>query len=138
MLTNTNEAGYIVEMWLNPWKERLVRAWTSKHAHFNNIITSRCEGIYQLIKQHFNNSQYDLFQSWRAIHTYVANQMDTLDALQAAQQIKYPSELAGPLFDNVRGFVSHEVMRKIMTQRRLLVPDAPPCTGLFITSLGLP
>jgi hypothetical protein len=64
--------------------------------------------------------------------------METLEALQAAQQIRYPSELSGFLFDNVRGFVSHEAMRKIMQQRKLLVLNAHPCTGSFTTSLGLP
>jgi hypothetical protein len=64
--------------------------------------------------------------------------MEALEAEQAAQQIKYPSELHGLLFDNVRGYISHQAMRKVMKQRKLLVPDAPACTGAFTISQGLP
>jgi antitoxin component HigA of HigAB toxin-antitoxin module len=33
--------GYIKTYWLEPYKERLVKAWVDKHLHFGNIATSR-------------------------------------------------------------------------------------------------
>ena len=39
------EVGYIKTTWLDPYKEKLVKAWVDRHAHFGNVVTSRVEGI---------------------------------------------------------------------------------------------
>jgi len=33
--------GYIKTYWLEPYKERIVKAWVDKHLHFGNVATSR-------------------------------------------------------------------------------------------------
>lgn len=33
--------GYIISTWLDPWKEKIVKAWVDKYLHFGNIATSR-------------------------------------------------------------------------------------------------
>jgi hypothetical protein len=35
------EVGYIKTTWLEPYKERIVKAWVDKHLHFGNVATSR-------------------------------------------------------------------------------------------------
>ena len=37
----TEAVGYIKAFWLEPYKERIVKAWVDKHLHFGNIATSR-------------------------------------------------------------------------------------------------
>ena len=39
------EVGYIKATWLEPYKEKLVKAWVDRHLHFGNVVTSRVEGI---------------------------------------------------------------------------------------------
>ena len=38
------EVGYIKTTWLDPYKEKLVKAWVDQHSHFGNVVTSRVEG----------------------------------------------------------------------------------------------
>ena len=33
--------GYIKTYWLNPYKEKIVKAWVDTHLHFGNVATSR-------------------------------------------------------------------------------------------------
>jgi hypothetical protein len=35
------EVGYIQTYWLEPHKEKIVKAWVDKHLHFGNVVTSR-------------------------------------------------------------------------------------------------
>ncbi|RKK51097.1 hypothetical protein BFJ69_g17956 [Fusarium oxysporum] len=37
----TEAVGYIKTFWLEPYKERIVKAWVDKYLHFGNIATSR-------------------------------------------------------------------------------------------------
>jgi hypothetical protein len=50
-----------------------------------------------------------------------------------------PIELCGLLYSAVRGWISHEALRKVEEQRELLSKDnLPRCTGAFSRSYGLP
>ena len=58
-----NEVGYIMETWLDLYKERFVKAWVNQYLYFEQYVTSRCEGIHRLLKSHLKNSQSDLFEA---------------------------------------------------------------------------
>ena len=136
------EVGYIKTTWLLPFKEKLVRAWVDQSAHFGNTATLRVEGIHSLLKSYLRRSTFDLFDAWKAIQLALQNQLSELQARQAKQQIRTPLELSGTLFGAVRGWVSHEAMRKVEEQRKLLArtdpPPSPTCTGTFSRVYGLP
>jgi hypothetical protein len=57
------EVGYIKANWLDPYKEKLVKAWVDQHPHFGNVVTSRVEGIHGLLKSHLKKSTLDLFEA---------------------------------------------------------------------------
>lgn len=137
-----NEVGYVKSCWLEPYKDRLVKAWVDQHTHFGNTATSRVEGIHALLKSHLNKSTLDLFEAWRAMKHALLNQLSQLQTNQALQQTRFPIELSGPLYSAVRGWVSHEALRKVEEQRKLLDRRNPPppliCTGSFTRSQGLP
>jgi hypothetical protein len=40
------EVRYIKINWLDQYKEKLVKAWVNQHPHFDNVVTSRVEGIH--------------------------------------------------------------------------------------------
>jgi hypothetical protein len=135
------EVGYVRTNWLDPYKEKLVKAWVDQHLHFANVVTSRVEGIHGLLKSHLGVSTLDLFEAWRTIKLVLANQLAELRSNQAKQQIRTPIELSGALYATVHGWVSHQALRKVEEQRKLLLKnDTPPrtCTGLFTRSHGLP
>jgi hypothetical protein len=136
------EVGYIKTTWLDPYKEKLVKAWVDQYPHFGNVVTSRVEGIHALLKGYLKRSTLDLFEAWRAIKHALLNQIGELKANQATQQIRFPIELSGSLYSGVRGWVSHEALRKVDEQRKLLTrrdpPMSPICSGSFSRSMGLP
>lgn len=140
--TYFEEVAYIKATWLDPYKEKLVKAWVDRHLHFDNVVTSRVEGIHGLLKSHLKKSTLDLFSAWRAIKQALINQLDELKSNQAKQQIRKPIELAGSLYEVVRGWVSHEALRKVDKQRKLISKKDPPlsavCSGSFAKSQGLP
>ncbi|KAM5528545.1 hypothetical protein FOXYSP1_19026 [Fusarium oxysporum f. sp. phaseoli] len=133
------EVSYIKTNWLDLYKEKLVKAWINQHPHFGNVVTSRVEGIHGLLKSHLKTSTLDLFEAWRAMKNALLNQLAELRYNQAKQQIRIPVELSGSLYSAVRGWISHEALRKVEEQRkRLLKGDLPSCTGSFSRSQGLP
>jgi hypothetical protein len=137
-----NEVGYIQTTWLNPFKERLVKAWVDKCTHFGNIATSRVEGIHSLLKSYLKRSTIDLFDAWKAINLALRNQLSDLKSNQAREQIRNPLELSGALYGVVCGWVSYAALRKVEEQRKLLLekdpPPSPICTGTFTRVYGLP
>jgi hypothetical protein len=79
----TQEVGYIKTYWLDPHKERIVKAWVDKHLHFGNVVTSRVEGIHALIKAYLKSSKFDLFDAWYNIKHAITNQLRELQQLRA-------------------------------------------------------
>lgn len=137
-----NEVGYVRTTWLDPYKVKLVKAWVDQHYHFGDTATSRVEGIHALLKSHLQKSTLDLFEAWRAMKQALMNQLSELKSNQARQQMRTPIELSGPLYSVVRGWVSHEALRKVEEQRKLIdnkdQPLSPICTKTFKKSHGLP
>lgn len=137
--SHLNEVTYIRTTWLEPYKEKLVKAWVDKHCHFNNVVTSRAEGIHSLLKSYLKVSQLDLFDAWRSIKNALFNQLSELQIIQAKQQSRTLLELSQPLYHAVHGWVSYDALYKVDAQRkRLLKGDLPACTGAFTRSQGLP
>jgi hypothetical protein len=136
------EVRYIETNWLDQYKEKLVKAWVNQHPNFDNVVTSRVEGIHWLLKSHLKVSTLDLFEAWRSIKHALLNQLAELKSNQAKQKIRKPIELSSILYGAVRGWVSHEALRKVEQQRKLLLhEDSAPmsaCTGSFSRSQGLP
>jgi hypothetical protein len=143
--SNLNEIGYIMETWLIPWKEKLVRAWVDQATHFGNTATSRAEGIHSLLKKYIYKSTFNLFEAWKAIQLALDNQLAELQLNQANQQVRIPQDLDKQLYGVVRGWVSHEALRLVEKQRVLLqerkkgdISTAPACSGAFSRVYGLP
>lgn len=106
------------------------------------MVTSRVEGIHGLLKSHLKKSTLDLFGAWQAVKLVLVNQLAELRYNQAKQKIRTPIELSGQLYHAVRGWVSHEALRRVELQRRLMFKKDPPprstCSGSFAKSQGLP
>ncbi|KAJ3453255.1 hypothetical protein MRS44_017502 [Fusarium solani] len=140
---HSEEVAYVKKTWLEPYKEKLVKAWVDQHMHFGNAVTSRVEGIHALLKSYLKTSSFDLFDVWRTIKHAVENQLSELQSIQARQQTRKPTEhLGAGLFSALHGWISHEAMKKVEEQRKLLDKkdpfSSPLCTGTFTRSHGLP
>jgi hypothetical protein len=140
--SHRDEVGYIMTTWLNPYKEKFVKAWVRNTLHFGQTTTSPAEGIHNLLKRHLNNNQADLFECWRHIKRAVDNQLESLHDSLAYDNINEPTiqsiRLSRPLFGTVTGWVSHEALLKVEKQAERLKSSIPICTGTFTRSFGLP
>ncbi|KAJ3454090.1 hypothetical protein MRS44_017984 [Fusarium solani] len=140
---HSEEVAYVKKTWLEPYKEKLVKAWVDQRMHFGNAVTSRVEGIHALLKSYLKTSNFDLFDVWRTIKHAVENQLSELQSIQARQQTRKPTEhLGAGLFSALHGWITHEAMKKVEEQRSLLDKkdpfSSPLCTGTFTRSHGLP
>ncbi|KAF4944182.1 hypothetical protein FSARC_14744 [Fusarium sarcochroum] len=98
---HANKVSYLIQTWLDPHKERFIKAWVDKKLNFKQYITSRAKGIHRLIKSHYKNSQVDLFEAWRTIKLVLTNQIKDLKAEQAKDNIRIPLDISGVLFSNI-------------------------------------
>ncbi|KAF5263604.1 hypothetical protein FOXYS1_5645 [Fusarium oxysporum] len=118
--------------------DHLNEAWVHQHRHFQQFVTSRAEGIHRLIKSHMKTSQVDLFGAWNIIKLVLSNQLKRLEEVQSQQQASTPIDISGPLYSNIRGWLSHEALRQLDNQRQRLLREYPACTGVTARTLGLP
>ena len=103
------------------------------------MVTSRVEGFHSLLKSHLKKSTLNLFGAWRAIKQALLSQLAELRSNQAKQHLRMPIELSGSIYGIVRGWVSHQALRKVEEQRKCLsYHDIPDCTGVFSRTHGLP
>lgn len=128
--------------WLEPYKEKLVKAWVNQHLHFGNVVTSRVEGIHSLLKSYLKKSTLDLFDAWKAIKHALLNQLAELKSNQAIQQLRIPVEFLKFLYSAVHSWISYEALRRVEEQRKLLVNNnlplpPPPCLVVPARSLDL-
>ena len=76
--SHAEEVAYVKKTCLQPYKEKLVKAWVDLYMHFGNSVTSRVEGIHALLKSYLKTSKFDLFDVWRTIKHAVENQLSEL------------------------------------------------------------
>lgn len=139
--TYINEVAYLKSIWLNPYKQKLVKAWVDQNRHFGAVTTSQVEGIHSMLKGYLKTSTLDLFEAWSSISRALAHQLAELHSNQAKQQIRSPIELSKSLYGGVQAWVSHHALRKVEKQRKRLLDNQKPllaCTGVFTQTQGLP
>lgn len=139
--TYINEVAYLKSTWLNPYKQKLVKAWVDLHRHFGAVTTSQVEGIHSMLKGYLGASTLDLFEAWSSIHRALVHQLAELCSNQAKQQIRTPIELSKSLYSYIQAWVSHYALRKVEEQRKRLLDiqkPLPACTGVFTRTQGLP
>lgn len=68
----------------------------------------------------------------------ITNQIRELNHIQASQQLRTPLDISGVLFEAIRGWISHQALRKVQEQQRLIPALKAPCSQSFTSSHGLP
>ena len=69
----------------------------------------------------------------------ITSQLKELKYVRVSQQVRAPLDISGALYESVRGWVSHQALRKVQEQRLLhLKPHHAPCSHTFTSSHGLP
>ncbi|XP_038695428.1 protein FAR1-RELATED SEQUENCE 5-like [Tripterygium wilfordii] len=107
---------YLKDVWLTPYKEMFVSAWTDRYLHFGNHTTNRVESQHAKLKSYLYSSQSDLERSMLWIHQIILSQDIAIKAsiersrtiIQHRFNISYLRDLCG--------FVSIEALNLMLIE----------------------
>ncbi|KAF5962904.1 transposase [Fusarium bulbicola] len=140
--SHPKEVDYLLSTWLNPHKDKFVKAFVNQYLHLNQFVTSRVEGIHSLLKCHLKSSKADLFEAFQIVKLVIRNQLASLKSAQALEQATRPTWrtyiLSGSLYSQVRGWISHKALIMVDMQRERIGEGLPQCTGSFVKTTGIP
>ena len=127
---------YIAETWL-PWKDHFVSAWTDKVMHFQQLFTTRPEGMHAALESLITLSTYDLEKVHHLIDLSVHHQYDAINLNLAKESTKtLVTHYSSTLWRSVNRKVSYKGLQ-IMAHKRLEATkfttqeEAARCTGVF-------
>ncbi|KAM0742702.1 hypothetical protein ACQRIT_002879 [Beauveria bassiana] len=113
-----------------------VQQWKEFYQSWHEIVGSRDDEAFEERLQRLKD-RYNLDHA-REVGYIIETWLD-LYKEKLVKQIRTPIELSGTLYSSIRGWVSHEALRKVEEQRkRLLKNGLPDCTGVFTATFGLP
>ncbi|ERN03501.1 PKS-NRPS hybrid synthetase CHGG_01239 [Amborella trichopoda] len=130
---------YIASTWL-PFKEYFIKAWTEKHLHFGNRVTSRAKGAHSMLKSHLQFSVGDLQVVKNKICLATEMQFQEIKTRLSMERIRIPHDLRIPFFNELVTHVSIFALRELFKQYQLARsnPSWSVCMNQFTTTMGLP
>ncbi|XP_068466719.1 uncharacterized protein [Phaseolus vulgaris] len=69
---------YVISTWLNPHKEKFVKAWTDKVMHLGNMTSNRVEAAHWSLKRILETSMGDLCFFWESINKMIILQHNAI------------------------------------------------------------
>ncbi|XP_068483428.1 uncharacterized protein [Phaseolus vulgaris] len=69
---------YVISTWLNPHKEKFVKAWTDKVMHLGNTTSNRVEAAHWSLKRILETSMGDLCFCWESINKMIILQHNAI------------------------------------------------------------
>ncbi|KAH7833238.1 hypothetical protein Vadar_004343 [Vaccinium darrowii] len=130
---------YLKNIWL-PFKERFVNAWTSKHPHFGNRVTSRVEGAHAMLKKYLTVSTGNFREVREKICLAIDNQYNEIKTKIASEKLRATHKFRIPMLKELVTHVSVFALGQLFKQSELAKSDyvLGPCTGNFARTMGLP
>ncbi|XP_038695464.1 uncharacterized protein LOC119992742 [Tripterygium wilfordii] len=70
---------YIKDVWLTPYKEMFISAWTDTYMHFDNLTTNRAKSQHSKLKRYLGTPQSNLESAMSSMHQLI--QVDALNLI---------------------------------------------------------
>ena len=130
-----------------PKRHQFIRAWTSKHAHYGNIATSRCEGGHQKLKDHLQNNKHDLLDIISKVKQLTDIFINEYRMVHSRARIRVPYDVSATSIKIFKQGINNEVvpraLRMVVEQFKLLKTylheeSPPPCTRSLRQVHGVP
>ncbi|KAH6801481.1 hypothetical protein C2S52_001945 [Perilla frutescens var. hirtella] len=109
---------YVEDIWLTPYKDRFVAAWTDKLMHFGNLTTNRAESAHAKLKRWLGSSQGDFDSSWKTIHSLIELQHIQIKASFEQSLNVVEHSFTPALFRELRGLVSRKALNMILIESK--------------------
>ncbi|XP_038698030.1 uncharacterized protein LOC119995588 [Tripterygium wilfordii] len=107
---------YIETIWLTPYKEMFVTAWTDSYLHFGNQITNRVESQHAKLKRYLGSTQSNLKSSVLFIHELIRNQISSIKASLEKSRNIIQHRFRTQHFQELWSFVSIYTLDLILTE----------------------
>ncbi|KAL8457224.1 hypothetical protein ACS0TY_035171 [Phlomoides rotata] len=139
--TSMKSVNYVMNQWIDPYKERFVTAWTNQVMHFGNTTTNRVESHHSALKRMLGNSLGNFETNWvktdtlfEACHTAIKHSFEK--SVNIAQH-----KFSFTVYNSLRGVVSTCALEKLfdeMKEVRCENFDPSTCTHILRRVYGLP
>ncbi|XP_038721967.1 uncharacterized protein LOC120014118 [Tripterygium wilfordii] len=107
---------YLKDVWLTPYKEMFVSAWTDRYLHFWNHTTNKVESQHAKLKRYLCSSQSDLERSMSWIHQVILSQDTAIKASIERSQTIIQHRFNIPHLRDLCGFVSIEALNLMLIE----------------------
>lgn len=134
---------YIMESWMNPYKEKLVFAWTSKSYNFNQNTSNRVEGAHAQFKSHLKGNRNSLVELVTIIDQLVNKQWTSIKSkFEHSLRVQKNDHRSQPLLAGLILKVSHYALDLLMVEiyriEEVSKSFKEGCGCRLFTSMGLP
>lgn len=129
------------DTWLEDYKEYFVSAWTNQQHNFGQHTTNRVESQHANLKRYINTPNCSLDKLVGYVDEVIRAQTIALHESFETSLIKTMSDHRLPLFDYIRGKVSHQCLDLLVVQLAKLHNMRKwdlTCGCQIFTSCGIP
>ncbi|RFU27819.1 hypothetical protein B7463_g8517, partial [Scytalidium lignicola] len=132
---------YVMNTWLTPWKEKLMRYWVDQHLHFSVLVTSSVEGCHGVIKSWLQQSTRDLNGVFDRLELFWSAQQRGITEAVAQDQLRPKHNVNLPRFAELIGQIHGYALQKLHFEVSKLPKHGAPtsiCNCTIQKSMGLP
>ncbi|XP_038702578.1 uncharacterized protein LOC119999133 [Tripterygium wilfordii] len=107
---------YLKDVWLTPYKELFVFAWTDRYLYFGNHTTNRVKSQHAKMKRYLCSSQSDLERSMSCIHHVILSQDIAIKASIERSQTIVQHQFNIQHLQDLCDFVSIEALNMMLME----------------------
>ncbi len=140
-LSHSDCINYLYDTYIMSYRRRFIKCYTNQMLHFDITITSRDEDAHAILKRQLDKFTNDLKTIVNEINLLLINELQNYRIDLNDDKMRYFMKCRKSIFDQIAFFVSIIVLRKILSQykllmKRLIVMSA--CINVFIIIIELP
>lgn len=127
--------------WLDPYKEKFITAWSNKYLNFGQRTTNRVEIQHRAFKRYLKSANNSLHTLVTHVDQIVTRQETHIKHAFETSLIKTMEDHRIPLFDYLRGNVSHATLNLLVVEEKKspnIRSANASCQCHLRTSCGLP
>jgi hypothetical protein len=137
-LLSAVEAAYVDNMWLDIWKQRIVRYWTDGVLYLGMHATSRVEGYHATLKSWLGPSTGDLLKIHTRMEHWWRQSIDKHWVLVSNAEVYVPVRLRGEFFAAVVRIIHTHALLRCADSLQRVDGLFKPCTGFGEATMGIP
>ncbi len=139
-LSHSDCINYLYDTYIMSYRRRFIKCYINQMLHFDITITSRDEDAHAILKRQLDKFTNDLKTIMNEINLLLINEVQNYRIDLNDDKMRYFMKCRKSIFDQIVFFVSIIVLRKFLSQykllmKRLIVMSA--CINVFIIIIEL-